>query len=81
MKLGTYTATIISVEERFRTVCESGFGDTAVMRKESRGWFIVLDDFISYAVGEEKPACSTKQAVTVTLETTDGSTGRTGDGG
>lgn len=51
----SFKAKIIKVEERFKNICVSRFGDSAVMKSESAGWYIVLRDNVALGVGFKKP--------------------------
>lgn len=56
------------VEERFESKHVTGYGNTAVFKNVSRGWFIVLDGWPSALwLGNEKPAISSGDQVEITI--------------
>jgi len=51
----TSTVTVTGVEERFRTVHISGYGEQAVTAQVSTGWWLLLDNKLALHLGADKP--------------------------
>ncbi len=63
-----FTSIVDEVEERFRSQYISGFGETTLFNKISRGWFIHLrGSYEALYVGNERPKLLQGDKVTITI--------------